>query len=120
MKRVKEELNSGLLKFGKIETKRNPDTRTNIGENFKVIGELFFAQKSLRQQDFDMYGSKDKTVSMKVKTYFMVGVEDSHKVMIDDDVYEITNIDPDGDNFFMFWYLTKVGKLNGLQYKKGD
>ncbi|WP_314068425.1 phage head closure protein [uncultured Vagococcus sp.] len=110
--------NDGLLEFGQIKTKRD-STKRIIGEEFIYLGRLYFSIESIRQNDFEQYGGKNKTVDLKLSTYFTTDVEKTHKIKIASDVYEVTGIDPDADRIKMYWYLTKIGVIeDGIGFAK--
>lgn len=120
MKTKADELNSGLLKYGEIRTLRD-SKRKVIGEEFTVNGELFFAIKNLRQQDYELpSNAKDKVVDLKVKTFCVNGVQKTHKVNIRGTLYEVIKIDPDENEFYMYWYLTKVGDMDAVFFGKSN
>lgn len=108
-----ELLNDGLLEFGKIETLRD-DEANIIGKTFKSLGQLFFNYQSIRQSDYEQYGTSELSVDLKIKTYYTEFVEKSHKIIINGAEYEITAIDPDRKRVYMYWYLAKVGDLDGV------
>ncbi|SFH68639.1 phage head closure protein [Pisciglobus halotolerans] len=108
-----ERFNDGLLEFGRTETVRNAEKKI-IGERFILNGSLFFNYTTIRQVDFDFYGTHDKTVDLKVKTFYVKGIEESHKVLIDEVLYDITDTDPTTDRRYLFWYLQRVGEFEGV------
>lgn len=108
MRNTPERLNDGLLFFGTIKTIREKGKKT--GESFEQKGRLFFNELTIRQQDVDVSGTAtDQSVDLKVKTYYMDGVNKSHKVLIGTDLYDIYMLDKDINNEYFFWYLAKVG-----------
>ena len=107
-----ELLNDGLLEFGRIKTLRDEEANL-IGKTFESLGQLFFNYQSIRQSDYEQYGTSELSVDLKIKTYYTDFVEKSHKIIIGVDEYEITAIDPDRKRMYMFWYLAKVGELDG-------
>ena len=109
--KLPESFNDGLLEFGKTATQRDEHAKI-IGDGFERFGELFFNYQTIRQSDFEQYGTTDLSVDLKVKTYYTPNVEKSHKVIINDSIYEITGIDPDKERIYLYWYLSKVGELD--------
>lgn len=110
-RKMRDLLNDGLLEFGKTATQRDESAKI-IGDGFSKLGELFFKYQTLRQADFEQYETTERSVDLKIKTYYTPKVEKSHKVIIDNSIYEITGIDPDLERIFLYWYLTKVGELD--------
>lgn len=102
--------NDGLLDFGTYDTERD-ESGAKKGKVFKSKGTAYFENESIRQSDVEMYHSKHSTVSLKVSTYFVPGVEESLKVKIDNVLYELLKIDPTKDRKLMYWYLGKLGDL---------
>lgn len=109
-KRTEEELNSGILEFGTKETLRG-STKKIISTAFKSKGILYFKFKSMRQSDYSLFWGLNKTVDVKVKTYFSREVESTHIIKIEDSYYDIENIDIDENKRYMYWYLVKRGEL---------
>ena len=118
-RRIDEPLNDGVVEYGSIETLRNDEGKKK-GEEFTSLGFLFFNYAGIRQGDIDFYGNLDKTVDLKVKTFFAKDVQKSHKVKFEDEVYEVIALDPDIKRKYMYWYLTKVGVFDGVQFIKDD
>lgn len=114
MVKVNELPIDGMLRFGKYATKRDENGK-KVG--FKLLDphDLFFNYLSIRQSDTTYFNSIGKTVDLKVKTYYVAGVEQkSVKVLIEGELYDVTMIDPDFKREYMFWYLTKVGVGSGI------
>ena len=106
--RIQYNFNEGKLFYGRIGTKRN-DLGKKVGQEFSSSGHLFFDYKSIRQSDIENYQTTDKKLDLKVHTYYIPGVNDSHKVEIDNDLYNVVKIDPSNDRKTMYWYLSKLG-----------
>lgn len=118
-RRIDEPLNDGVAEYGSIKTVRNKEGK-KIGEEFTSLGFLFFNYASIRQGDIEFYGAKDVTVDLKIKTYFARDVQKSNKIKFENEVYEVIAIDPDMKRTYMYWYLTKVGVFDGIQFIKDD
>lgn len=108
-RRIEERFNDGAIQYGEFITERDEGTKKKKGTVFKANGILFFKYYSIRQEDSAMYGVKGKTVDLKLKTYYVPGVEKSQKVLLNGELYEITGIDPSNDRRYLFWYLSKAG-----------
>ena len=118
-RRGDEPLNDGVAEYGSINTVRDNNGKKK-GEEFTSLGFLFFNYASIRQGDIEFYGAKDITVDLKIKTYFANDVQKSHKVKFDNEVYEVISLDPDIKRTYMYWYLTKVGVFDGIQFIKDN
>lgn len=103
--------NDGVMRYGRIETTRD-EMKRKSGESFKELGHLKFDYSSIRQEDVESYKGTDKGVDLKIRTYFRPDVPTSLKVIVGNDKYDISNIDPAIDRKTMFWYLQKVGVFN--------
>lgn len=107
-----EKFTDGILRFGVIKTKRYQGKK--IGEEFQETGHLFFNKMSVRQSDYELLAGTDQNIDLKVKTFFILGVsKESHKVQINNEEYDIYMLDSDADDKYLYWYLTKAGRLNG-------
>lgn len=100
--------------YGKNETIRDQNKK-KVGQEFKANGHLFFDFRKIRQEDFEHYQTSEKRIDLKVETYFVPAlyndeIMESHKIKIDNDLYNVTAIDPSTDRFTMFWYLSKLGR----------
>ncbi len=106
-----EELNSGLLFYGTKETKRD-----SLGKNPKSVlideGRLRFKYKSIREMDFKQYYGITNKLDIKVKTYYVKNIEESHIVKIDKEFFDIVKIDYDNERKYMYLYLAKRRSLD--------
>lgn len=111
-----EVFNDGFLTYGYMETLRN-ERETIIGEHFVEKGSLAFRQMSARESDYQLTDTMGSRLDMKVKTRFPPSFQKVNKnklsVMIDGDEYDVTYIDQDNVNRFLYFYLERVGNHNG-------
>ncbi len=114
--------NDGLLFFGDFKTERDEKTRAKKGKKkFVADGKAFFEFENIRQDDFTQFEGKRNKTNLKVSTYFLPGVEESLKVKIEDNLYEINKIDVTKDRKLMYWYLTKLGDLeDGVRFRESS
>ena len=103
-------LNDGLLEYGTIQTVRDEKTSKKIGEAFLKIGELFFNFASINVKFDTFQVSSLSTVDLKVKCYFVRGLQKSHKIKIENELFEVESLDPTRDRRYIFLFLRKVGK----------
>lgn len=118
--RPPEQFNDGLLQYGVIETER--ENGKKIGEKFNRVGKLYFNRMTIRQSDYDLQeGATSQGIDLKVKTYFVKDVsKDAHQVLIGDTKFNIYQIDADNDDKYLYWYLSKEGRLNGQRDVKTE
>lgn len=74
-----------------------------------VVCRLAFAQVSKRQQDLDFAESRSFTLSMKLKTRRVGGVDPDCKAVIDDMLFDICWVDPSRTELYL--YLQEAGRL---------
>lgn len=110
--KIKNNFKDGLFEYGTIQTKRNEKTKKKEGEEFNKLGELYFDYRRIRQEDYSTYHTEESKLDLKVETFFVPGVEKSHKVMLGEDIYNISGVDPSNDRTTLFWYLSKRGRFN--------
>lgn len=109
MAKQEENLNDGLLTFGKIQTVRGKNNKIDkSADPFNEMGKLYFNFKTIRQDDAEQYGGKRKVVDLKVKSYYLPDVLKTHKVKIEEELYDINAVDPDTQRKYMYWYLSKA------------
>lgn len=110
-KYTEEELNSGQLQYGSdIHDRENGKL---VGSRFVQEGVLNFRYKTIRESDYRLYESIDGVIKKKVKTYYVHGIKNSHKVILNGDPeekYDITSMDPDEEKKFLYLYLERVRK----------
>lgn len=86
---------------------RNPTASNDM----KKIQKLDFEKVSIREQDKGFAESKDRTLTMKVKTRYHASATTDRQVLIGKDLYDIFNADPDTAEKDMYLYLEKVRTL---------
>lgn len=110
-KYTEEELNSGQLQYGKdVHTRENGKL---VSSSFVPEGILNFRYKTIRESDFRLYQAIDGVIKKKVKTYYVPGIKNNHKVILNGDPeekYDITSMDPDDEKRFLYLYLERVQK----------
>lgn len=110
---IDKPLNDGLLEYGQVVTLRDNKTRAKVGESFSSLGALHFDFMSINAK-YDSYtvASLDK-VDIKVKIYFVSDLQKSHKIKINDELYEIEALDVAKGRRYAYLFLRKVGEWNG-------
>jgi len=89
----------------------NAKTNARNIEDYNFITDLCFSEQSKRQEDFLFAEAMGKKLTWKIKTPFITGVESNHKIIYDNYVYDIINIDPDLRNKELYFYLERGRKI---------
>lgn len=106
--------NNGYLRIYKQK-----ENTTDFGakKNIKTINDMVLIVKlayeecSKRQQDFDFAESKNRILSLKVKTRMYKDISNKYKIVIEKQLYDIVSYDIDRKNKEVYFYLEEVRKL---------
>ncbi|MGF3214607.1 phage head closure protein [Facklamia sp. P12945] len=109
--KMEDLLLDGRLFFGEIKTERDAHRKVT-GKRFVRTGNLFFNYVSINQRFDEYHVGHLSEVSLKVKVYFTKDIHKSHKVEIENVMYEILTMDPDIDRKYIYLFLKKVGELD--------
>lgn len=85
--------------------KRNVHSLDNMG----FIAKLDYAEQSRRQQDFEFAEQMGFSLTLKIKTRYLRGIDNKHKCVIGDRLYDIQYLDTTRTE--MFFYLQEVRTL---------
>ncbi|WP_431030051.1 head-tail adaptor protein [Lysinibacillus sp. LZ02] len=89
-------------------TQRN-SARKAIGKEFVPEGRLFYKQLSMRESDYNKFGTNSTSIDLKVRTLappsFNVSKDDL-TVKIGDVFYTVEKVDSDGR--YLFFYLHAI------------
>ena len=104
---------------GFINVYQPNEKTTNFGakKNVKTLDDLTFIVKLAfeeqyrRHEDLEFAEANNRTLSLKVKTRLYKGVQTNHKVIVDNVLYDIIDIDIDKFNQEMFIYLEYVKEV---------
>lgn len=88
-----------------FNTDFNAKTNARTLNDYEHIIDLCFSEENKRQEDFLFANSMGKSLTMKVKTPLVNGIETNYKVILNNFVYDIINIDPDIKNQDLYIYL---------------
>lgn len=113
-------LNDGLLEYGLIKTKRDTSTAKKLGEGFVKNGSLFFSYQSINARFDTFQVSSLSAVDVKVRCFYVKDFEKSHKVKINQSLYEVEGLDIDQSQEYMYLFLRKVGYWDGGNYIQVD
>jgi hypothetical protein len=113
-KPVHEVFNDGFLQYGKTTSQRN-SARKKTGETFNAEGKLAFSLLSAREEDYQMAGSMNARLDMKVKTRFPPSFKQikksSLKCKIETILYDVIDVDWDSGRRYLYFYLQEVGDI---------
>lgn len=98
--------NDGVLYYGKVNPIYGKGNK-KIDEEFNQEGKLYFEQLSARDSDNITANAMGYTIDKKVKTHYCRKLKTSHKVKINDLLYDVVSLDNDKVNSFI--YLQRVG-----------
>ena len=96
--------NEKVSRFGAKENVKSADDLT-------FIVKLAYEEQYRRQQDLEFAEASGRTLSIKVKTRYYKEVQTDHKVVIDNVMYDIIDVDIDRFNQEMFIYLEYVKEV---------
>lgn len=102
---------------GVVQIFRQKDRKTDFGarrnastlDDLEFVVKLNFSTASKRQQDLAFAEQSGFQLALKVRTRNVSNVESKMKAVIDDYLYDISYLDKDGRE--MFLYLESVRKL---------
>lgn len=89
----------------------NAKTNAKTIDDYDFITDLCFSEETKRQEDFLFAEAMGKKLTWKIKTPLIEGVESNHKIIFEDEVYDIINLDPDKKNKDLYIYLERGRKI---------
>jgi len=114
-KPVHETFNDGFLSYGHNVVLRN-STGKRTGESFTEKGKLAFKLVSVRDQDYELAGSMNASLDLKVKTPFPPSFRNvtrsNLKCVSENVLYDVIKVDWDSNKRYLYFYLQKVGVLD--------
>lgn len=116
MKKIKiTNYNDGFIKVYEEEqakTSFGAKKNTKDTSNLNLIVKLAYYECYKRIQDFEFAQANSRTLTLKVKTRLYDKVKSEHKVIINNVLYDIINVDYDRVNREMYLYLEYVREVN--------
>lgn len=114
MQKVKfSKYNDGVVRiFREKERKTDFNAKQNVSEldNMDFIVRLDFEESAKREQDLDFAEQHGFSLTMKIKTRLVKGVDNKCKAVIDGYLYDVSHIDKSRTE--LFWYLEGVKPLD--------
>ncbi|MGG0731568.1 phage head closure protein [Bacillus paramycoides] len=113
LKAYRETFNDGFLEYGYKKTERSEEGK-RIGENFHAEGRLAYAEKSVRDSDYQIVGVSTTGLDLKVKTLYPPSFrrinKNKLKVLIEGVEYDVVKTDHDSNKQYLFFYLQQAVK----------
>jgi len=105
---------------GVVSIYRETDRRSNFGaklnasslDDLQFIAKLTYAEQSKRQQDLEYAEQQGFTLTLKIKTRFIKGVDNKCKAVIDGFLYDVSYVDSTRTELFLY--------LEGVDYVTSD
>lgn len=79
--------------------------------DYKALFRLMFAEMSIREQDLEFAEANSRTLNRKIKTPRVTGWNSTHKIIIENTLYDIVNADIDRAKNEVYFYLEEVRQL---------
>ena len=109
-KQKRSSFNDGIIgvyseKDSLFNTDFNAKTNAKKLSDFNFVCYLYFKEQSKRQEDFLFAEAMGKNLTWKIKTPLVDCVEVNHKVIYNNKMFDIINLDPDKLNKELYIYL---------------
>lgn len=101
-----------VYKDKELKTDFNAKKNIKTKDNLEFVVKLAYEECSKRQQDFDFAESNNRTLSLKVRTRFYKDITFKDKVILNDTLYDIYDLDIDRRNQHLYLYLEEVRKID--------
>lgn len=105
---------------GIVSIYREKDKRSNFSakinavslNDLELVGKLAFTETSKRQQDIEYAQQQGFTLSLKIKTRYIKGVDNKCKAVIDGYLYDVSYVDSTRTELYLY--------LQGVDYVTSD
>ena len=109
-----------LYNDGMVFIYREKDRRSNFSakinagslDDLELVAKLAYAETSKREQDLEYAQQQGFTLSLKIKTRFLKGIDNKCKAVIDGYLYDVSYLDATRTEMFLY--------LQGVDYVTGD
>lgn len=115
MKTKIELFNDGIVKIYKskaILSSFNAAKNVQQANDLDFVVKLAYKEMSKRDQDIEFASSRDRNLSLKIKTRLYKNIDSTFKAIVDGVLYSILKIDMDKSKQLLFLYLEEERKLN--------
>lgn len=106
--------NDGFVSIYKDNIKRGSfGAKANIESinELEFVVKLAYKESSKREEDIQLVEMQGKTLSLKVKTPLFNGIQSNYKLVHNNILYDIINIDINKSNREMYIYCEEVKRL---------
>ena len=105
---------------GMVYIYREKEKRSNFSakinavtlDDLELVNKMAFAETSKRQQDLEYAEQMGFTLTMKIKTRYVPGIDNKCKAVIDGFLYDISYLDATRTDLFFY--------LQGVDYVRND
>ena len=109
-----------LYNDGMVFIYREKDRRSNFSakinagslDDLELVAKLAYAETSKREQDLEYAQQQGFTLSLKIKTRFLKGIDNKCKAVIDGYLYDVSYLDATRTEMFLY--------LQGVDYVTSD
>lgn len=104
--------NDGVVRLYREKERRNSfSAKQNVEsvDNMTFIAKLDYEECSKREQDLEFANQNDFSLSLKIKTRFIKGIDNKCKAVINDYLYDVSYIDT--NRVEMWLYLEGIRQL---------
>ena len=98
--------NDGILEFGNVQSLFN-SSRKKIGEEFTVVGTLYYGIEDARESDLMMAQNLGYSIDYKIRVPKNNTVSTKDKIKMNGDLYDIKRNETNKQTKYL--YLQKVG-----------
>jgi SPP1 family predicted phage head-tail adaptor len=113
MKNEFSRYNDGMVSiYREKERRSNFSAKQNVStmEDMDFVVKLAFEELAKREQDLSFAEQRDFTLSLKVKTRFVKGIDNKCKAVIDGFLYDVKFVDSTRTDIFL--YMEGVKKID--------
>lgn len=111
-KRKPETYNDGIVSIYREKDRRTDfNAKRNVSslDDMDFVVKLAFQELSKREQDLEFAQQNDFTLSLKIKTRLVKGVDNKCKAVIDGYLYDVSNADKSRTELFL--YLEQIREV---------
>ena len=108
-----ETFNDGVVKIYREKPRKtdfNAKRNVTTIEDMDYIARLAFREMSRREQDAQFAEQNDCTLSLKIKTRFLNGIDNKCKAVINGYLYDVSYLDKTRTE--LYFYLTEVRAID--------